>query len=122
LAGSAAGSEASRREGHPEGPGHGLGHQGTVEGLSSRLRWLDASPQGSRPEGGGEVTDQPAPYVLAYNVRLKKHVVIETATDNVVAERDTREAAKAEHDRLTECWLKSAPDCTGMTPPEGVLE
>jgi hypothetical protein len=59
--------------------------------------------------------------MLAYNARLQKHVVIETATGNVVAELDTRAEAKAEHDRLTECWLKAAPDCSGMTPPDGVL-
>jgi len=66
--------------------------------------------------------DQGPPYMLAYNARLKKHVVIATATGNVVAERDTRAEAQAEHDRLTDCWLKTAPDCSGMTPPEGVLQ
>jgi len=66
--------------------------------------------------------DQGPPYMLAYNARLRKHVVIDTATGGVVAACDTRAEAKAECDRLTECWLNTTPDCTGMTPPEGVLQ
>lgn len=66
--------------------------------------------------------DQGPPYMLAYNARLRKHVVIDTATGDVVAAYDTRAEAKAECDRRTECWLKTTPGCTGMTPPEEVLQ
>ena len=55
------------------------------------------------------MTDLPAPYWVAYNARIRKHVVIEAATGKVVAERVTWEAAKNTARRLSERWLTNLP-------------
>lgn len=51
------------------------------------------------------MTDHPARYWVAYNARIRKHVVIEAATGEVVAERVTREAAKNTAQRLADRGL-----------------
>lgn len=52
------------------------------------------------------MTSVEAPYLVAYNARLRKHVVIEKLAGKVVAERDTREAADATARCLTEQWIR----------------
>jgi hypothetical protein len=53
------------------------------------------------------VTSVPVPYWTAWNARLHKWVVIESATGKVVAESDDKAAAEEEADRLRDEWLKA---------------
>lgn len=66
------------------------------------------------------MSDQPVPYWVAYNARIRKHVVIESATGDVVAERVTWDAAVKQAKRLTDRWIQREVELGRWDSIEGV--